>query len=171
MLLAKGARVRWSGAQQGRHRYVSRFLKMGKLTNNLQEENAGQGSKLGWKLAKKGNRGIVLTEVPRSQSDLPLHSAALAPRLFYPIIVGNLLLAGDNTKKMQECFCPVNVYKYFAAVLNSRPAWVKDIIWNDIDPGVLKNCKGLQKLSSVHCHFIQSITIRFFYWKYYNLVE
>ena len=137
MLLAKGAGVRWSGAQQGRHRYVSRFLKMGKLTNNLQEENAGQGSKLGWKLAKKkGNRGIVLTDVPRSQLDLPLHSAALAPRLSYSLIVGNLLLAGGNTK-MQKCkntqkhvfhqllsniFCPVNVYKYFVAVPNSRPS-------------------------------------------------
>ena len=118
--------------------------------------------KVGMKVGKKkGNRGIVLTDVPRSQLDLPLHSVALAPRLFYPIIVGNLLLAGDNTKKMQEYFCPVNVYKYFAAVLNSRPAWVKDIIWNDIDPGVLKNCKGLQRLSSVHCHFILSITIRY----------
>ena len=83
---------------------------------------------------KKGNRGIVLTDVPRSQSDLPLHSAALAPRLSYPLIVGNLLLAGGNTK-MQKCkntqkhvfhqllsniFCPVNVYKYFVA--NSRPS-------------------------------------------------
>ena len=97
----------------------------------------GKGSKLGWKLAKKGNRGIVLTDVPRSRLDLPLHSAALAPRLSYPLIVGNLLLAGGNTK-MQKCkntqkhvfhqllsniFCPVNVYKYFVAVPNSRPRY------------------------------------------------
>ena len=47
---------------------------------------------------KKGNRGIVLTDVPRSQLYLPLHSAALTPRLSYPLIVGNLLLASDNTK-------------------------------------------------------------------------
>ena len=87
---------------------------------------------------KKGNRGIVLTDVPRSRLDLPLHSAALAPRLSYPIIVGNLLLASDNTKKIQKCkntqkpvfhrllsniFCPVNVYKYFVAVPNSRPRY------------------------------------------------
>ena len=53
---------------------------------------------------KKGNRGIVLTDVPRSQLDLPLHSVALAPRLSYPLVVSNLLLAGDNTKnaKVQE---------------------------------------------------------------------
>ena len=90
--------------------------------------------KVGMKVGKKGNRGIVLTDVPRSQLDLPLHSAALAPRLSYPLIVGNLLLAGGNTK-MQKCkntqkhvfhqllsniFCPVNVYKYFVA--NSRPS-------------------------------------------------
>ena len=55
MLLAKGAGVRWSGAQQGRHRYVSRFLKMGKLTNNLQEENARLWAriKVGMKVGKK----------------------------------------------------------------------------------------------------------------------
>ena len=61
--------------------------------------------KVGMKVGKKkGNRGIVLTDVPRSQLDLPLHSVALAPRLSYPLIVGNLLLAGDNTKnaKVQE---------------------------------------------------------------------
>ena len=93
--------------------------------------------KVGMKVGKKGNRGIVLTDVPRSQLDLPLHSAALAPRLSYPLIVGNLLLAGDNTN-MQKCkntqkhvfhqlpsniFCPVNVYKYFVAVPNSRPRY------------------------------------------------
>ena len=79
---------------------------------------------------KKGNRGIVLTDVPRSQLDF----SRTATRLSYPLIVGNLLLAGDNTK-MQKCkntqkpvfhqllsniFCPVNVYKYFVAVPNSR---------------------------------------------------
>ena len=61
--------------------------------------------KVGMKVGKKkGNRGIVLTDLPRSQLYLPLHSAALAPRLSYPLIVGNLLLAGDNTKnaKVQE---------------------------------------------------------------------
>ena len=41
---------------------------------------------------KKGNRGIVLTDVPGSQLYLQLHSVALAPRLSYPLIVGNLLL-------------------------------------------------------------------------------
>ena len=51
---------------------------------------------------KKGNRGIVLTDVPRSQLDLPLHSVALAPRLSYPLIVGNLLSANDNTKHCQR---------------------------------------------------------------------
>ena len=85
---------------------------------------------------KKGNRGIVLTDVPRSQLDLPLHSAALAPRLFSPLIVGNLLLAGDNTKNAkvqeytktrfppitQQYFRRVNVYKYFVAVPHSRPS-------------------------------------------------
>ena len=145
MLLAKGAGVRWSGAQQGRHRYVSRFLKMGKLTNNLQEENAGQGSKLGWKLAKKGNRGIVLTNVPRSQSDLPLHSAALAPRLFYPLKVGNLLLAGDNTKKCKNARIHKNPFSTdYSAIFFARSMCTNilsqcqipdpDIIWNDIDP-------------------------------------
>ena len=74
--------------------------------------------KVGMKVGKKGNRGIVLTDVPRSQSDLPLHSAALAPRLFYPLKVGNLLLAGDNTKnaKVQKytktCFPPIT-QQYF----------------------------------------------------------
>ena len=74
--------------------------------------------KVGMKVGKKGNRGIVLTDVPRSRLDLPLHSAALAPRLSYPIIVGNLLLAGDNTKnaKVQKytktCFPPIT-QQYF----------------------------------------------------------
>ena len=93
--------------------------------------------KVGMKVGKKkGNRGIVLTDVPGSQLDLPLHSVALAPRLSYPLIVGNLLWAGDNTK-MQKCkntqkpvfrqllsniFCQVNVYKYFVAVPHSRPS-------------------------------------------------
>ena len=121
MLLAKGAGVRWSGAQQGRHRYVSRFLKMGKLTNNLQGENVRHRARIKVGMIfgkKKGNRGIVLTDVPRSRLDLPLHSAALAPRLSYPIIVGNLLLAGDNTKnaKVQKytktCFPPIT-QQYF----------------------------------------------------------
>ena len=44
---------------------------------------------------KKGNRGIVLTDVPRSQLDF----SRTATRLSYPLIVGNLLLASDNTNK------------------------------------------------------------------------
>ena len=94
MLLAKGAGVRWSGAQQGRHRYVSRFLKMGNLTNNLQGGKCRARIKVGMKVGKKGNRGIVLTEVPRSQLDF----SRTATRLSYPLIEGNLLLASDNTK-------------------------------------------------------------------------
>ena len=73
------------------------------------------------KVGKKGNRGIVLTDVPRSQSDLPLHSAALAPRLSYLLIAGNLLLAGDNTKKCKSAKIHKNLFSTdYSAIFFAR---------------------------------------------------
>ena len=99
------------------------------------------GMKIGTK--KRGNRGIVLTEVPRSRLDLPLHSAALAPRLSFPLIVGNLLLASDNTNKCKSARIHKNPFSTnYSAIFFARsmctnilslchipdPVWVKDII-------------------------------------------